>query len=195
MDDLVKRDLIFAASLDGAMREKIPRVLRVDERPVTGGIPSIIGWNIGPFLICQKLKDIIEELEPGRHDFLSIDLKGIDRNIDEIDYGTYYLIVCPVFLESILIEKTRFTKGMGEVGREASAGAISSRDNSPCVLDGNVIAGHHFWRQSPSIARTKNNPGRRGVVYFCSDVLQERITSEGMDGWGFIKYCSTSVAE
>ena len=189
IDDSVESELVFSGRLEGAVLEKIPCVLRVSQRRSIGGIPSIIGWSIGPFFICQKLKDIIEALEPDCHHFIPIELKSLDQGDEEVSYGAYYLVSCPV-LNAISIDKTKFIKGMGEAGRQASVGGLSSVDDAPCVLHANVVAGRHLWRQSPDIASTPANPKRRKSIYFCSDQLREKILAEGMDGWDIEKYCS-----
>ena len=46
-------------------RDAIPRTLRIG-RPKGKELPAILVWLPGPFIVCPRLRDILEELEPGR---------------------------------------------------------------------------------------------------------------------------------
>lgn len=72
--------------LSTELRAAIPKVLRVTELE-DGGVPGIIGWNIGPYVFCQRLHDILEELEPGRHDFFPIEVRSLEQGADEKNMG------------------------------------------------------------------------------------------------------------
>ncbi|WP_330208325.1 imm11 family protein [Pseudomonas sp. Z13] len=179
--------IVMGDQLTRELRAAIPRVLRVTELE-GGGVPQIIGWNIGPFLICQRLRDILEELEPGRHDFFPLEVRSFKQDADEKTYGTYYLIIGLVGLDAVVVEKTTFTKGAGREGYERSA-RFDHDKSAVCTLDARIIEGHHFWKLPRSFGQTVNHPDRLVTGYFCSDRLWSRIEEEHMTGWDIIKKC------
>lgn len=180
--------ITLLTSISTEDRAAIPRVLRVSERR-RGGIPDVIGWNIGPFIICERLRDILEELEPGRHDFLPIEIRSEDRGVDEKIFGTYYLILCPIRLDAVIIDETSFDKGVGREGYVLSGGGISTLKEGVCALNKMVIEGHHFWQLPSDFGSTSNYPNHSETGYFCSDELWSRFKSEKMDGWTIEKKC------
>lgn len=179
--------IIMGDPLSPESRASIPKVLRVTERRI-GGIPEIIGWDIGPFLFCQRLRDMLEELEPGRHDFLPIEVRSEAQGEGEIFYGTYYLIVELVSLDAVVIEQTSFTKGEGRDGYEQSA-RFDPETTGACALDARVIQGHHFWKLPRDFGKTPSHPDRLVTGYFCSDELWARIQKEKLQGWEVQKEC------
>ena len=72
-------------------RDAIPRTLRIG-RPKGKELPAILVWLPGPFIVCPRLRDILEELEPGRHDFLPVAIKTEREFQGATDHGPYYLI-------------------------------------------------------------------------------------------------------
>lgn len=50
------------------MRNKMAHTLLVG-KPHGGKLPDIIGMNLGPYVLCRKLKEKIEELNPIRTNF------------------------------------------------------------------------------------------------------------------------------
>lgn len=187
IDGRLDARLSVGTSITEEQRAAIPRILRIEERR-RGGVPAIIGWSIGPFIICERLRDILEELEPGRHDFVPIEVRSLEPGPDEKVFGTYYLIVCPVRLDAVIIEETTFTKGFGREGYERSA-RIDTDDDGQCVLDQDVIEGHHFWQLPEGFGSTPDHPTYSVAGYFCSDELWRRIRAEKMDGWAAEKKC------
>lgn len=179
--------IIMGGDITSEMRASIPRVVRVTELK-DGGVPEIIAWDIGPFIVCERLRDILEELEPGRHDFLPVEVRSEARGAQEKSYGTYYLIVGLVSLNAVVIEQTAFTKGFGREGYELSA-RFDPEDSGPCVLDARVIAGHHFWQLPADYGQTQTHPDRFITGFFCSNELWKRIEAEGMRGLEIRKKC------
>ncbi|WP_421527221.1 imm11 family protein [Pseudomonas brenneri] len=194
--------LVFEPKIDGRLsaligsgepltpelRAAIPRVLRVSELE-GGGVPGIIGWNIGPFVICQRLRDILEELEPGRHEFFPVEIRSFDRGADERKFGIYYLLIGLIGLDAVVVEQTTFTKGFGREGYERSA-RFDHEKSAVCTLDARIIEGHHFWKLPREFGRTPDHPGRSVSGYFCSDELWSRIKQEHIEGWRVIKKCA-----
>lgn len=166
----------------------VPRVLRVAQRK-GGGIPAILGWLAGPFIVCESLKDKLESLEPGRHRFLPLEIWGLENSHRDQCYGIYYWIVSPPRLDAVIVEETTFAKGYGRTGYELSGGQISSAADGVCVLDGNIVAGHHFWQLPSDFGATKQYPEHSSNEFFCSDALRDFVASERMGGWNFAKKC------
>ncbi|WLH48398.1 imm11 family protein [Pseudomonas beijingensis] len=174
--------------LTSELRAAIPGILRVTELK-GGGIPGILGWGIGPFFICQHLRDILEELEPGRHDFFPIEVRSFRPGADEKIFGTYYLILGLVSVDAVVVEQTTFTKGFGREGYERSA-RFDHEKSAVCTLDARVIEGHHFWRLPSDFGQTPDHPDRSITGYFCSDELWNRITQEHIEGWDILRKCA-----
>ena len=88
-----KRQLVgtFPMTADG--QAAIPKRLRVGS-PRRGGVPHILGWSMGPWIVSPRVHDIIEELEPGVQHFRPIELRR--------DRGTYFLILPPPTLDAII---------------------------------------------------------------------------------------------
>ncbi len=170
------------------LRAAIPGVLRVTELQ-GGGIPGVIGWSIGPFVICQRLRDILEELEPGRHDFFPLELRGFKQGAQEKKYGTYYLIIGLVGVDAVVVEQTTFIKGFGREGYERSP-HFDHEKTAVCTLDARIIAGHHFWTLPRDFGKTPDHPDRSVTGYFCSDELWSRIEQENIEGWEILRKCA-----
>jgi len=130
-------------------RAAIPKKLRVG-KPRVGGIPHILGWSMGPFIVSWRVRGLIEELEPGVQEFSPIELVSVDG---KGGLGTYFLILPPPKLDAIVKEQTEFDSSR------------MLRPRGRCVLDAAAIRGHHFWRgEQPLI-----------LTYFCSDELGARL--------------------
>jgi hypothetical protein len=169
-------------------RDAIPRTLRIG-CPKGKELPAILGWSPGPFIVCPRLHDILEELEPGRHDFLPIAIKTEREFQGKTDHGTYYLILSPPRLDAVIIEQTEFAKGYGRDGFERG-GRLSLGKEDPCVLDGRVIEGHHFWQLPRKFGARPENPYSGEIAFFCSDELWRRVRAEKMKGWDIVKKCA-----
>lgn len=155
----------------------LPGTLLVS-RPQAGAVPDIIGWNIGPFIVSQQVKDKIDELEPKVHEYAPIELRNKDgqRIRGQNERETYYMILRPPQLDAIIVEKTDFNGGRGRAGfngRELPS--VNTAPGLVCTLDRTAIAGHHFWRAPAPMAPT----------YFCSDELHDFIKARKLHGWSF----------
>src|SRR5690606_25901693 len=58
-----------ARELTDEEKALIPNLIRISQRRKKGGVPAIFGMSGGPHFVCQKLKDKIEELSPGKVGF------------------------------------------------------------------------------------------------------------------------------
>lgn len=184
----LKAKITLGLPLTEEEQAAVPKVLRVSQRR-RGGIPAILGWITGPFIVCELLKEKLESLEPGIHSFMPIEIFSAGQHEQEKSYGIYYWILSPPRLNAVIIEETTFTKGVGRAGYELSGGRISSSAADICVVDGDVIAGHHLWQLPSDFGATKAHPDNAWVAYFCSDELRDFIKSNHLDGWDFIKKC------
>jgi hypothetical protein len=122
-----KRQLIGTFPMTAEGRAAIPKWLRVGS-PRRGGVPHILGWSMGPWIVSPQVYDIIEELEPGTQHFSPIELLTKDGRKTR---ATYFLILPPPILDAVIRDLTEFD---------------SSRLLRPfgrCVLDAKVIGGHH----------------------------------------------------
>jgi hypothetical protein len=161
-----KRQLIGTFPMTAAGRAVIPKRLRVGS-PRRGGVPHILGWSMGPWIVSPRVHDVIEELEPGIQRFSPIELLTKDGRKTR---ATYFLILPPPILDAVIRDLTEFDSShlLRPFGR--------------CVLDANVIGGHHFWRAPAPL-----------LHYFCSDDLGERLKAERLDGWDLRHRCDVKA--
>jgi hypothetical protein len=161
-----KRQLVGTRPMTADGKAAIPTRLRVGS-PRRGGVPHILGWSMGPWIVSPRVHDIIEELEPGIQHFSPIELLTKDgRN----SRATYFLILPPPTIDAIIRDRTEFWGSLLKFpGR--------------CVLDGAAIRGRHFWRA----------PSPLKLSYFCSDDLGERLKAERLDGWDLRHRCDVQA--
>jgi hypothetical protein len=153
-----------ALPITAEARAAIPKKLRVG-KPRSGGMPHILGWFGGPWIVSPRVHDIIEKLEPGVQEFSPIELISSDG---KRSFGTYFLILPPPQLDALIKEKTEFD----------SSSKLKPR--GVCVLDSRAIRGHHFWRAERPL----------NLTYFCSDELGDRLKVEKLDGWDLRHRCA-----
>ena len=159
-----KRQLCGVFPMTAESHAAMPTRLRVG-RPRKGGTPHILGWSMGPWIVSPRVHDIIEELEPGAQDFRAIELISKDG---KRSLGTYSLILPPPQLDAIIKDKTQYDS------------SSMLKWSGVCVLDGDVIRGHQFWRAERPL----------NLTYFCSDELHDRLKLEKLDGWDLRHRCA-----
>jgi hypothetical protein len=147
-------------------------------------LPAIFDGSVSVWIVRNDVRQIIENLEPGVHTFVPLNLKvrGSAR-----DCGQFYLLWIGQAIDAVVIDETDFRDGRGRVGFEGRISFIPGPAAvlSPfgdTVLDGSLIEGRHLWRG----ARGKlgqSVPFSR--VYFCSDALATRIEAAKLRGWWF----------
>jgi hypothetical protein len=165
-----KRQLTGVFPLTAEGRANIPRKLRVG-RPKKGGTPHILGWSMGPWIVSPRVRELIEELEPGVQEFSAIELISKDG---KRSLATYFLILPPPQLEAIIKPE------IDAVVREKSMIMDALDPHRVCILDSDVIQGHHLWRGQRPVSLT----------YFCSDELGDRLKAEKLDGWDLRRRCT-----
>ena len=161
------RQLIGTFPMTAEGHAAIPKRLRVGS-PRRGGIPHILGWSMGPWIVSPRVHDIIEELEPGIQRFSPIELLTKDGRKTR---ATYFLILPPPTIDAIIRDRTEFW------------GGTLLRFPGRCVLDAAAIRGRHFWRASPPLQ----------LNYFCSDDLGDRLKAERLDGWDLRHRCDVQA--
>lgn len=165
LDD--KRPITLGHQLTENQKAAIPRSLKV-EKPRRKFFPDILGWNVGPWIVSQRVRDKIEELEPHIHDFIPLHVKQED---DKKDYGTYYLVILTQHVDAVIFEETKFLGGIGLDAAKASRFMLDQY--GPCTLRAEAVAGRHLWRGA----------GDMHLRYFCSDELGNFILQEKLRGW------------
>ncbi|MDX2288815.1 MAG: hypothetical protein NW217_08350, partial [Hyphomicrobiaceae bacterium] len=75
-------------------------------------IPPMWGGGDNPWYVDDQVRNLLEELDPGRHRFLPIRIRHQKSNIDERPF--YILHVTSVVRDTIVVEETRFADGIGK---------------------------------------------------------------------------------
>ena len=157
------RQLVGTFPMTAEGQAAIPKRLRVGS-PRRGGVPHILGWSTGSWIVSPRVHDIIEELEPGVQHFRPIELATKDARKSR---GTYFLILPPPTLDAIIRDLTEFDS------------SLQLKPRGRCMLDADAIRGRHFWRA----------PKPLELNYFCSDELGGRLKAEKLDGWDLRHQC------
>lgn len=152
---------------------RIPKLLLAGKNS-RGDVPAILGWSMGPFIVNERVREIIEELEPGVQNFHPITVRAKDgKPIKGRKELQYFIILQPPVLDCIADDYTvhEAVQRCGLLGWD-----------EPITLKGSAVAGHHFWRATDPL---HNN-------YFCSDELKRRLEAERLRGWAFASRCSVA---
>ncbi len=166
------RPYLLGQELTEEYKASLSKVLRVKRPRKKTGPPDMIQDGLSAiWIVCKKLKDKLEELEPGRHEYLPIHVK---RDNDSADYGIYHMVLLRQFLDAIDIDQTEFEKGFGLEAAERDRFTPAMSQERKRTLKSDVISGHHLWRGSIKNSRHE---------VFCSDEIAEFVNREGLRGW------------
>ena len=131
-------------------------------------VPDFIVYNATP-IVSPRVKEIVEEFEPGAHQFIPIDL--YHRKASESFATHYWFVICKM-IDTIDEEKTTYelirnknTEGLGQY-RTSIGGGILINNKAK-------IGAHHCWREK-YVSRW----------WHMSDELVDRLDNEGMTGLG-----------
>jgi hypothetical protein len=154
---------------------KMPEKLYVVP-PEEGALPDIFGRHIGFWTVSDRVKALIEELEPNVHMFLPVRLHV--RKTATV-YSNYFIFSCGNVIDAIVIDESDFVTGHGRRAFEESPVLSPS---GTTTLDARKIEGRHIWR-----AAIDNGPPTPPFVFnwFCSDTLADRLQEAGYEYWGF----------
>ena len=110
-------------------------------------IPDFVPIN-SFIAVCPEVRDVIESLEPGRHQFVPVRIRRRrgDKPIFRLDGRVladepYYLFYVTTFLDSIWVERSNV-----EVSAPTNL-IMVAYSNYNIVLHKEIIAGHHVWRE------------------------------------------------
>lgn len=129
-------------------------------------VPSIWGGGMQPWYVDETIKDILSDIEPGRHNFIPIRLTREDSMPTQ---RNFFLLHVTAAIEAIIIEHTRFAAGVGSDAYEHVQQLVES---GPIVLDSTSIANRHLWRGKEWNTHEYNH---LAFSYFCSDQLADEI--------------------
>ncbi len=180
MEMSLERPYLLGQELTEDYKASLSKVLRVKKPRKKSGPPDMIQDGGSAIWIVRKLvKDKLEDLEPGRHEFLPIHVK---RDDDSADYGIYYRVLLRQFLDAINVDKTEFKSGFGLEAAERDLFTPFLSKQGKRTLKSEVIKSHHLWRGA-----------KENSVFdvFCSDELAQFINDERLKGWDLWP-CETS---
>lgn len=107
--------------------------------------------------VSQAFRDVVEELEPGVHQFFPVDVR--QRNGKEVE-GKYYLFVCCQLIDTAVVaERSDVSKSEPSPGsqfwyydllssiqyEEDPSYPIRHSGNPRVILDSSIIRNKHFW--------------------------------------------------
>ena len=132
-------------------------------------IPEFITIS-GRFSVCEEARALIEELEPGVHEFFPVRVmsknseKVLPRMVGMPLIQPYFLINIPTVLDAVCIEKSDVVVTTGGLHELVHPRQFIHPVKDITLLK-SVIADHHLWRERLHFTR----------YMFCSDTLAQRI--------------------
>ncbi len=107
-------------------------------------IPDIFGDDLGPWQVSERVKSIIEALEPGLHDFIPINVlkHGSKKHVPY----QYYLLHTSRVIDAVVFEESKFSGPLKGIENKIPYTALSPF-LPKITLDRSKIIGAHFWRQ------------------------------------------------
>lgn len=194
-------------ALTHEQQAQLPTVVRA-AKPRSKGIPDVI--HVHAPIVSHRLRAILEELEPGRHDFYPI---RIECSGSRKETGEYFILHLRQFPDVIDFDNTLFVSKEGGRG-EHRYGLDAAKKNHFRIMniiwkasgrdDGALIAfkpgaleGLHLWRGTvgPYEDRWETIQGSRkyhhltmyhdplSQLVFASDELVSRMKQNKLFGW------------
>lgn len=148
--------------------------------PEAGDLPDMFdGKRV--WTVSSRVKKTIEQLEPGIHTFIPVNIR-IRRSREIFD--AYYLLYVGQFINAVDISKSIFRDGRGEEGFTktpvlAYGGA---------AVEQSKIKDHHVWRGGRGKIGGGGDPF--SGYLFCSDELADQLITAGAEGWAYIECIS-----
>ena len=152
-----------------AKEETVPTESQFHENPKT--IPSIFNYS-GAWLVDDKVKSVIESLEPGVHQFFPIKLLRVNGEVAE---ERWVLNICQR-VDGVEPEKSDL-KIKRRPADELITSIMPYAAKRKVVLVERVIKGHHLWIDKRYI----------GSTTFLSVELREAFKAAGVTGGHFEK--------
>ena len=171
---------VITHGLSGALREAVPletqfiptkKELAPEDKSVSlrtffNSLPCFVAGGGMNYMACEAFREMVEDLEPGVHQFFPIDIYGTDGKIYARRY--YFQILNRVaFLDK---EKSEFKM----VGSGLELGHYGY---GPLYFDFDAVKSLHLWRDKYF----------GGSVVFFSDELAQRMLDSNLRGIQIIK--------
>ncbi|WP_281929939.1 imm11 family protein [Roseibium album] len=147
--------------------EGFPRVLEIESSHTT--LPDFFLLS-GKYAVSSKTKDILEELEPGVHQFIPIVLK---KKSGEPFEGKFYVLHPRSAVDAIAPELSDVSIHTTPGGRVTMR---LSKVNPKLTSYKSKINGRHFWTGDESFSN----------LFFSSDEFFQKIQNEKLIGFKFI---------
>ncbi|MEQ1672515.1 MAG: DUF1629 domain-containing protein [Hyphomicrobium sp.] len=167
-------------------------------------VPDIFGNDLGPWHVSDRVKDIIEDLEPGVHTFIPINaIKVVVENTTDADlYAAgdltkgkqeaisprnrkYFILHVQRVVKAVVLDETDYAgTTTAEQVRQTGSGTISKLGK--CTLYASAIKGHHLWRGGiATYGRLRGAEEAFWNQFFASDELVSRLKEIGAQGWEY----------
>jgi hypothetical protein len=128
---------------------------------------SLIQLHHGVCVVEEKLRDVIERLEPGVHQFHPIQMelpKGVEHPI------RFHIIVVGRWLNSFSLAQS-LPGGLQDTDTRMPVVFPETKENyAGTAMAASVIGSAHIWRER----------GLRGADFFISDMLKDEVTKAGL---------------
>lgn len=180
------RPIVRGEPLTDAMRAMAP-----DPYNVGGGgeggrnrdIPDVFGGDSGPWHVSERAKAIIEELEPGVHNFIPINVLKYGSK-KHVPYQ-FYIFHTSRVIDAVIFEETNFTGGL--TGSEARKNPYTNLSffNFKCTLFGSKTKDMHLWRQG--VGKVPGGGDPLWAYHFASNELVSKLRGIGAEGWDFFE--------
>jgi hypothetical protein len=113
------RPILFGQPLTPEILSLVPDPYRI-EGPPDKPVPDIFGDSLGPWHVSERVKDIIEDLEPGLHTLIPLnavkeDVRGKKHPILP-DNQKYFLLHTSRVIDAVVFEETDFQEGGSRSG-------------------------------------------------------------------------------
>lgn len=170
-DKEIMKDFVMPISMGGPLTDEIleakPDPFLVELGDESSKIPSMWGGDSGhPWYVDDSVKSLLEELDPGVHGFIPINVRVVGGPPRE---HRFYILHCTAAIHAVVMKDTRFADGIGKFYPHSAQ--LSER--GPIVLNGNMIEGRHLWRGG--IGKWGGGGDPLSGYYFCSDQLADRL--------------------
>ena len=167
--DMERRAEISVTWMDGRTMLnpfEMPRELIINGQE--RALPSVFSSKGGITICKQELKFILEELDPGIHQFIPI---KVAFQSGEVPEDSFFILNIHHMLDTIIDEKTRSQKASGTLPdnskRHFMLYHLSVRKDGDVTVDKSKLTSVNLWRELAY-------PG----LYMMSDRLQQRLEQE-----------------
>lgn len=167
------RDLLSEAEIAALPRR--PKMIVEARFGGTKEIPAVFGFLTRLLFVKLKIRDVLENLEPGVHRFLPINLHSTVEIAGRTEHGEHYILLPPPLVDCLVVAETDFWMGYGIEGwiqgeNGIGGGGLSPTEGKRCTLRRSEIEGRHLWRTKVG----------ESSEYTCSDRFWDAVRDEVM---------------